>query len=75
MSLGAARATIEEGATAAEEPAPPEPKPVVEDQGRILGITVHRTDKLKTDFYMSHPLVRIHLVDAETGMNVKKQSR
>lgn len=48
---------------------------VVEDDGRVLGVYVHRTDKLKTDFYMSHPMVRISCVDATTGNHVKKQTK
>ncbi|XP_013379742.1 jouberin [Lingula anatina] len=53
----------------------PVPARNIEDDGRVLGITVHRTDKLKTDFFIAHPLVRIHIVDAATGSHVKKQHR
>ena len=55
------------------EAAEEEPKPEIGDEGRIVGLTIHRTDKLKTDFYISHPLVRIHVVDLATGQYLKKQ--
>ena len=44
----------------------------VDDDGRVLGITVHRTDRLKTDFYITHPLVRVQVIDIETGNHLKK---
>ena len=47
----------------------------VEDDGRIVGLTIHRTDKLKTDFYVAHPLVRVHMVDVDTGNYLKKQRK
>ena len=49
-----------------EPPRPPD------DDGRLLGITIHRSDRLKSDLYIAHPLVRVHLIDVETGTYVKK---
>ena len=60
---------------ASEAEAPEERPRVIEDDGRIIGVQIHRTDKLKTDFYMSHPLVRISCVDMATGQYLKKQTR
>ena len=57
-----------------EEEAPPAPK-VIEDEGRIVSVMIHRTDKLKTDFYTAHPLVRVSVVDELTGTHLKKQTR
>ncbi|XP_072046186.1 jouberin-like [Amphiura filiformis] len=55
-----------------EEEEDKEPPPPPEDDGRLLGITIHRTDRLKSDLFIAHPLVRVHLIDAETGTYVKK---
>ncbi len=56
----------------AEEAPPPK---VIEDDGRVIAVTVHRTDKLKTDFNTAHPLVRISFIDADTGAYLKKQNK
>ena len=45
------------------------------DDGYILSVTVHRADNLKPDLCISHPMVRVHLVDVETGQYVKKSDR
>ncbi|KAL4236261.1 Jouberin [Mactra antiquata] len=45
----------------------------VEDEGRILAVTIHRTDKLKNDFYIAHPMVRVHVLDELTGKYLPKQ--
>ncbi|XP_071116994.1 jouberin-like [Haliotis cracherodii] len=45
----------------------------IEDRGQILGLTVHRTDKLKNDFHILHPMIRVHMVDESTGTYLKKQ--
>ncbi|XP_045150448.1 jouberin isoform X2 [Echinops telfairi] len=42
------------------------------DDNLVLGVYVHRTDRLKSDFMISHPMVKIHVVDANTGQYVKK---
>ena len=46
-------------------------RPLVDD-GRILGVTIHRTDKLKTDFFIAQPSVMVHVMDSETGTYIKK---
>lgn len=56
-----------------EEPAPT-PR-IIHDQGRIAGITIHRTDKLKTDFFIAHPVVRISIVDISCGDHLSKQTK
>ncbi|XP_062428498.1 jouberin isoform X2 [Rhea pennata] len=38
----------------------------------VLGVYIHRTDRLKTDLLISHPMVKIHVVDQRTGLYVKK---
>ncbi|XP_064624696.1 jouberin-like isoform X2 [Lineus longissimus] len=45
------------------------------DEGRVLGIQLHRTDRLKSDLSISHPLVKITVVDEDTGLLLSKQSR
>ncbi|KAM8810364.1 jouberin [Eudromia elegans] len=42
------------------------------DDDRVLGVYIHRTDRLKTDLLISHPMVKIHIVDQRTGLYVKK---
>ncbi|XP_006834780.1 PREDICTED: jouberin [Chrysochloris asiatica] len=42
------------------------------DDNLVLGVYIHRTDRLKSDFMISHPMVKIHVVDANTGQYVKK---
>nr|XP_006825179.1 PREDICTED: jouberin-like [Saccoglossus kowalevskii] len=56
------------------EDLPPEPE-YTPDDGTVLGINIHRTDSLKTDLYLTHPVVRVHLVDLETGKHVTKQTK
>ncbi|TRY83457.1 hypothetical protein DNTS_016203 [Danionella cerebrum] len=43
------------------------------DDSLVLGVYIHRTDKLKTDLMLSHPMVKVHLVDEITGQYVKKE--
>ncbi|NXC42612.1 AHI1 protein, partial [Penelope pileata] len=38
----------------------------------VLGVHVHRSDRLKTDLLISHPMVKIHIVDQNSGLYVKK---
>ncbi|NXO81306.1 AHI1 protein, partial [Sitta europaea] len=38
----------------------------------VLGVYVHRSDRLKIDHLISHPLVKIHIVDQRSGLYVKK---
>ncbi|XP_066106826.1 jouberin-like, partial [Saccopteryx bilineata] len=42
------------------------------DDDLVLGVYVHRTDRLKSDFMISYPMVNIHVVDEKTGQYVKK---
>uniref|UniRef100_A0A9L0JP70 Abelson helper integration site 1 n=1 Tax=Equus asinus TaxID=9793 RepID=A0A9L0JP70_EQUAS len=42
------------------------------DDDLVLGVYIHRTDRLKSDFMISHPMVKIHVVDENTGHYVKK---
>ncbi|XP_077394405.1 jouberin isoform X2 [Festucalex cinctus] len=44
-----------------------------ENDGQVLGVYVHRTDGLKTDLRISHPMVKVHVVDDITGHYVKKE--
>ncbi|KAM9005048.1 jouberin isoform X2 [Sarcophilus harrisii] len=45
------------------------------DDTLVLGVYVHRTDRLRTDFMISHPMVKIHVIDQNTGLYVKKEHR
>ncbi|XP_030345631.1 jouberin isoform X2 [Strigops habroptila] len=38
----------------------------------VLGVYIHRSDQLKTDLRVSHPMVKIHVVDQRSGLYVKK---
>ncbi|NXK86550.1 AHI1 protein, partial [Formicarius rufipectus] len=38
----------------------------------VLGVHIHRSDRLKTDLLVSHPVVKIHVVDQRSGLYVKK---
>ena len=64
----------EEAATQEEEVAGPSGMDV-EDEGRIMAVTIHRTDKLKNDFFIMHPMVRVHIVDQDTGKYLVKQHK
>lgn len=43
------------------------------DDSLVLGVYIHRTDRLKNDLLVSHPMVKIHVVDETTGQYVKKE--
>lgn len=45
------------------------------DDDLVLGVYIHRTDRLKSDFMISHPMVKIHVIDENTGQYVKKDDR
>lgn len=45
------------------------------DNGEVMAIMVHRTDKLKNDFKILHPVVRVHVVDEATGLYLPKQHK
>lgn len=38
----------------------------------ILGIVVHNSDRLELDFFVIHPVVKVYLVDYETGKYIEK---
>uniref|UniRef100_A0A8C3J1M0 Jouberin n=1 Tax=Calidris pygmaea TaxID=425635 RepID=A0A8C3J1M0_9CHAR len=42
------------------------------DDDLVLGVYIHRSDRLKTDVLVSHPIVKIHVVDQRSGLYVKK---
>lgn len=52
----------------------PESKPTFDDS-LVLGVYIHRSDRLKTDLMVSHPMVKIHVIDQKTGLYVKKEHR
>ncbi len=43
------------------------------DDSLVLGVYIHRTDRLKNNLMISHPMVKIHVVDEITGQYVKKE--
>ncbi|XP_044147534.1 jouberin [Bufo gargarizans] len=49
------------------------PRPTYDDS-LVLGVYIHRSDKLKTDLMVSRPLVKIHVVDQKTGEYVKRET-
>lgn len=51
------------------------PRRPVFDDNLVLGVYIHRTDRLKTDLLVSHPMVKIHVIDEMTGQYVKKEDR
>lgn len=52
-----------------------EPVADIADNNRVLQLTIHRTDKLKSNLYVAHPIVRVTVVDVQTGCYVKKQKK
>jgi hypothetical protein len=42
------------------------------DKDKILGIVIHRTDRLRTDLRLRHPFVRVHIIDLSTRSYVRK---
>jgi jouberin len=45
-----------------------------QDDGHVMCIVIHKADRLKTDLRINHPLVRVHVLDVNTGEYVKKCS-
>ncbi|XP_067938585.1 jouberin-like isoform X2 [Watersipora subatra] len=45
------------------------------DENKIAGVVVHRAEKLRTNDVIEHPLVRVHLIDADTGHHLQKQDK
>lgn len=58
----------EEGDTETEVPQQP-----TFDDSLVLGVFIHRTDHLKNNLLISHPMVKIHVIDDTTGQYVKKE--
>ncbi|XP_008820297.1 jouberin isoform X1 [Nannospalax galili] len=50
---------------------PVHPKCLLDDD-LVMGVYIHRTDRLKSDYMISHPMVKIHVIDENTGQYVKK---
>ncbi|MBN3324302.1 AHI1 protein, partial [Atractosteus spatula] len=44
------------------------------DDSLVLGVYIHRTDRLKTDLMVSHPMVKVHVIDETTGKYVRKEN-
>ncbi|KAM9708599.1 jouberin isoform 1-T1 [Menidia menidia] len=55
------------------ETEPEEQQKPVFDDSLVLSVFIHRTDRLKTHLMISHPMVKIHVVDDNTGQYVKKE--
>ena len=49
------------------------PKKPTFDENLVLAVYIHRTDRLKTDLLISHPMVKVHVIDETTGQYVKKE--
>jgi len=47
----------------------------VADNNQVLQLTIHRTDKLRSNLYIAHPVVRVHIINLDTGYCVKKQKK
>ncbi|XP_033861135.3 jouberin isoform X1 [Acipenser ruthenus] len=60
---------LNDNATAAEA----QPSRHLFDDNLVLGVYVHRTDRLKTDLMVSHPMVKVHVIDEMTGQYVRKE--
>ncbi|CAD5113877.1 DgyrCDS3040 [Dimorphilus gyrociliatus] len=58
---------------AEEEQVPPEV--AIPDEGYSLCVFVHKTDQLKVDFYIRHPVIRVSILNTETGDCFKKQHK
>ena len=41
----------------------------------LFCLILHRCDQLKPDIRIQHPVVRIHIVNMDTGQYVKKKDR
>ncbi|CAI9743200.1 jouberin-like isoform X2 [Octopus vulgaris] len=67
--LSTSKAKTEDGESTGESVS------VIKDEGSVLAVVIHRTDKLKNDFSIIHPLVRVHVVNENTGQYLLKQSR
>ncbi|XP_017881921.1 jouberin-like [Ceratina calcarata] len=41
---------------------------------KYISVTIHRTDMLEIDYVTKHPMVKIHIVNAENGKYLKNES-
>ncbi|XP_051880843.1 jouberin [Pristis pectinata] len=62
----------EAASTVAAELQQSKPKYITDDD-LVLGVNIHRSDLLKTDFMTSHPSVKVHVINEETGQYVRKE--
>ncbi|KAM4693311.1 jouberin isoform 1-T3 [Discoglossus pictus] len=46
----------------------------VYDDSLVLGVYIHKADKLKTDLMVSRPIVKVHIFDQKTGDYIKKEN-
>lgn len=60
--------------TVEEDTAPQAPPPLDPCANEVMCVTVHCTDSLKASVHLSHPVVRVSMVDAEGGECIKKSS-
>ncbi|XP_063217241.1 jouberin-like isoform X2 [Bacillus rossius redtenbacheri] len=51
-----------------------EPAPSTYSYEKIVGVFVHNSDCLQPDLLVRHPLVKVHLICADTGQYLKKSS-
>lgn len=58
--------------TASKEAQSEQESAVEQNKNKILGIVIHRTDRLRTDLRLRHPFVRVHLIDINTRSYVRK---
>ena len=58
--------------TASKEPHSESEAAIDPMKDKILGIIIHRTDRLRTDLRLRHPFVRVHLIDISTRSYVRK---
>ncbi|KAK1874751.1 Jouberin [Dissostichus eleginoides] len=49
------------------------PPAQVFDDSLVLGVFVHRTDGLQSDLLVSHPMVKVHVVEERSGKYVRKE--
>ncbi|KAK5887045.1 hypothetical protein CesoFtcFv8_018020 [Champsocephalus esox] len=43
------------------------------DDSLVLGVFVHRTDGLQSDLLVSHPMVKVHVVEERSGAYLRKE--
>lgn len=58
--------------TVSGEPSAETERAVDPNRDKILGVVIHRTDRLRTDLRLRHPFVRIHFIDLNTRSYLHK---